>query len=290
MAAVPTIVPNIRMDWDDQPPEPRTDLTRGAWESGINQTLTYLYREPPNATSRAVLSAYLASGRTVTIAPVRSPLGAQKIGRNASADPTSPERATAPGKETETGKPGSVGVGGGSDTVIRFAAQDWSPVTATEQLAITDEVLLHEIVHALRQASGQEDNAWLTSPFPQLSKGDGSVSELMSGTTKDRENKYSQIYNNLEEFVAILVTNIYRSENDRPGLVRDHVSDKALVWPLTNARNFMTAWRPQITRLCSEMPQLCDRLAAIACHFNPIFELYAAQNRFLPGGRAVRAR
>jgi hypothetical protein len=132
-----------------------------------------------------------------------------------------------------------------------------------------------------------EDSFPLDAPFEILRRGSGSITQLMTHTTSTQPNRHSQIYKEYEEFVAILVTNIYRSENKRVGLRRDWVGDQELVFPLTNARNFLTVWRPQIDRLCGEMHLLCNQLAAVECAFNPIFELYAAQNRFLPGGRRV---
>jgi hypothetical protein len=132
-----------------------------------------------------------------------------------------------------------------------------------------------------------EDSIPLQAPFEVLGRGDGSISQLMSQTTATQPTKHSQIYNDYEEFVAVLITNIYRSENKRAGLRRDHLPDSELAYPLTNARNFLTVWRPQIARLCNDSHLLCNELAAVVCHFNPIFELYSAQNRFLPGGRRV---
>jgi hypothetical protein len=142
--------------------------------------------------------------------------------------------------------------------------------------------------HAFRQASGLEDSFPLEAPFEVLRRGSGSVVQLTTQTTATRPTKHSQIYNEYEEFVAIVLTNIYRSENKRIGLKRDHLGDSGeLAYPLTNARNFLTVWLPQIERLCGEMHLLCNQFAGVECDFNPIFELYAAQNRFLPGGRRV---
>jgi hypothetical protein len=116
----------------------------------------------------------------------------------------------------------------------------------------------------------------------------GSVSQLMAGMA-GKQGAYSQIYNEYEEFVAILLTNIYRSENGRQGLRRDHLGGNALlVYPLTNTKNFLTVWRSEIARLAAEMRALCDKVANVLCDFNPIFELYAAEGRFRPGGRAIR--
>jgi hypothetical protein len=105
----------------------------------------------------------------------------------------------------------------------------------------------------------------------------------------------SQRYDTLEEFAAIVITNIYRSENGREGLRRHHLLDEKgkdppLSPPLTNPRTFLIVWRPQLERLQSELPLLCNQVAPIDCQFNPLFELYAAQNRFAPGTRRVIPR
>jgi hypothetical protein len=178
------------------------------------------------------------------------------------------------------------GTGAGSDVILKFVAQDWETPTSTASLRAADETLLHELVHAYRQTAGLEDSVSLDAPFEVLRRGSGSVSQLMTQTTASTQTKHSQIYNEYEEFVAILITNIYRSENKRVGLRRDHLGGEALLaYPLTNAQNFLTVWRPQIGRLCAEMHLLCNQLAAVQCQFNPIFELYAAQGLLRPGTR-----
>jgi hypothetical protein len=287
MARKPTFFANIFTDWDVLP---RPDITQAQWENGVKETLQDLVNIPPCKTSRAVLDAIHRSGKTVTIVPERQPLLPDKADANAHADPTDPLTATRlGGKPDNPPSPSALGVGGGSDVVLAFVAQDWDPATSTASLRAVDETLLHELVHALRQAAGVEDTVPLHAPFAVLRKGDGSVSQLMAGTTGNKPTKFSQIYNEYEEFAAILITNIYRSENGRPGLRRDHLGgDAELTYPLTNARTFMTVWRPQIDQLCGEIRAVADQVAMVDCGFNPLFELYAAEDKFLPGKRQVR--
>src|SRR5262249_53456719 len=107
----------------------------------------------------------------------------------------------------------------------------------------------------------------------------------------------TQIYETIEEFVAILIANIYRSENKRTGLIRDHLGPRPLAgeppnfperpfrdpkeitrslgWPLTKPRNFMTLWRPQITRLVTELnvQHVATKIGNVLCDFNPFLEL-----------------
>ena len=195
--------------------------------------------------------------------------------------PTISLQPPGPGLLPEGG--GSVlGTGGGSSTRITFTAQDWSTVSQTNQPDIVDEVLLHELIHALRQAMGKEDDATLSAPFERQRRIDN------ASNYNQLDDKYAQSYQNLEEFIAVLLTNIYRSEKSRIGLIRDHAGDYFLAPPLTNPRNFLIVWRPQIVRMCNEMPMLCNAIASVNCYFNPIFELYAADDRFIPGGRGVK--
>ena len=265
----------------------RSDITASQWEGGVLDVIQDLLLQPCQ-TSTAVLDAIGQTGKTVTVSPERQPLLPGKSDANAHADPVDPVAATiAGGTPDPPQNPLVPGTGRGSEVVLKFTAQDWEPSSSTASLKAVDETLLHELVHASRQTSGLEDSLPLEAPFEVLRRGSGSVSQLMTQTTSTRPNKHSQIYNEYEEFVAILVTNIYRSENKRVGLRRDHLGDFELAFPLTNARNFLTVWRPQIDRLCGEMHLLCNQLAAVECHFNPIFELYAALDRFLPGGRRV---
>jgi hypothetical protein len=128
------------------------------------------------------------------------------------------------------------------------------------------------------------------APFPLLRGGEKNADGRDTPQTR-----LSQRYDTLEEFAAIVITNIYRSENGREGLRRHHLLDEKgkdppLSPPLTNPRTFLIVWRPQLERLQSELPLLCNQVAPIDCQFNPLFELYAAQNRFAPGTRRVIPR
>ncbi len=64
-----------------------------------------------------------------------------------------------------------------------------------------EEILLHEMVHGLRQMRGTTDFS----------------------TPKDQPH-----FDTVEEFMAIVVSNVYRSEMKRPGLRRDHWGFEAL--------------------------------------------------------------
>jgi len=271
------------------------------WIHGVRHTLRLLYDDQPCATSRAILDAITAVGKKVTIVPskTRALGGADKLMGNAAAVPDDYQAATAPGKLTEIYKRDPrLGVGGGSDSTIDFTPQDWDDVESTPvSFKAVDEVLLHELVHALRQNLGQEDNA--TLPPPRADMGLGGITQLdvTSSNGWPPPTSMTQVYGNLEEFAAILITNIYRSENQRIGLVRDHLAPqplrgdrpdsperpfrdpkettRTLGWPLTKPRNFMTLWKSQITRLSIELnaQHVAYKIANVPCAFNPFLEL-----------------
>jgi hypothetical protein len=45
----------------------------------------------------------------------------------------------------------------------------------------------------------------------------------------------------------------------------------------------MLAWKTEMLRVCREMHEMCKQIAAIPCHFNPVFELYALTGGYAPG-------
>lgn len=273
------------------------DMTPEQWHQGVKRALDLL-AEPPCATSKAILDAIAASGKRVSIIPSAKravAVGTSKEFGNAGALPTDSRAAAAPGRPTEDDPP-LTGVGGGSDSVLEFVAQDWEDAGSGASFKAVDEVLLHELVHSLRQMQGQEDNTELVAPWAGGRVGSASTVTLMTGGGPP-PTALTQVYQNLEEFAAILITNIYRAENVRVGLVRDHLGPRprrgepagtkdrpfrdpreetrALGYPLTNPRNFLTMWRPQITRLFDELSvnATIQKIQGVRCGFNPFFEL-----------------
>jgi hypothetical protein len=273
------------------------DMTPEQWHQGVKQALALL-SEPPCSTSKAILDAIAASGKRVTIIPSAKraiAVGASKEFGNAGARPEVSERAAAKGRPTEDDPP-LTGIGGGSDSVLEFVAQDWEDAGSGASFKAVDEVLLHELVHSLRQMLGKEDNTELVAPWSVSRLGKASTVELMTGGGPP-PTALTQVYQNLEEFAAILITNIYRSENLRTGLVRDHLGPRprrgepagtpakpfrdpkeetrSLGYPLTNPRNFLTMWRPQIERLFDELSfnATIQKIQGVRCSFNPFFEL-----------------
>ena len=141
------------------------------------------------------------------------------------------------------------GTGSGSDTSIDFNPTAWSSSACGSGPGSNgDEILFHEMVHGLRQMKGI---AWCLA--------------ARGG------------YDTYEEFVAILVTNIYTSSKTQSmsGLRADHHSFSALADP----QNFLTAHvrnRTMTQRFRRDMPGLFNALRALdsaAVPFNPCRDL-----------------
>jgi len=87
-----------------------------------------------------------------------------------------------------------VGTGGGSNAVVWFSSGRWNPKHPIKSTGYQpDEILYHELVHASRQMRGVMN--WM---------------------------RVNNGYNNLEEYIAIILTNIYLSEKGQTKFVRDH--------------------------------------------------------------------
>jgi hypothetical protein len=253
-----TILGNVWMNGDNIS-ELRRDMTQESWEGQINLQLSQLYNTPPFQSSKAVLNELRDSGRKVLLVPAqRGEASAEPVisiewpARAKSNWPAATREGAPPlycadgsvdGRD-KTGTPmvrdGPPGTGSGSDVVIHI-----TPLDHVLSLAIPgdwpDEVLLHECVHALRMQKGKN---------------------LCLGLDEG--------YDTVEEFYAILIANIYRSECRRRELRAHHGPKVPLRAPLTNEGAFYARWKAEIDQLVKEMPQLCKALAAVRCAFNPI--------------------
>ncbi len=229
----------------------RTDITAVAWEREVLKTLTSLFDAPPNKTSQAVLFAINRLSRRMVITPFP-----KTASPNADESPTDAVAGTPAGQtqlSCSTTQPiagAALGTGTGSTATVRFTAQDHLGGTLPGDPP--DEVLLHEMVHGLRDMRGQ-----------------GRCTATPSSVILPKP--YQSAYDNFEEFAAILVTNVYRSECKRPGLRKDHSGNQALRYPLTNAKDYYTAWQKQIDKMCKEMLNMCIHIADIrGIDWNPI--------------------
>jgi hypothetical protein len=146
-------------------------------------------------------------------------------------------------------------VGGGSASVIRFTPgldigvcvnHDGNGPCAGMQ---DDELLVHELVHALRQMKGTF-NAIPLSKAPD------------------------QNYDDVEEFYAILVANIYMSERGETQLVRDHHSSQSLKSAWSTSEGFLSdaTNKEWVRKFCKfEETDLSTRIKSLSMvKFNPI--------------------
>ena len=117
-----------------------------------------------------------------------------------------------------------------------------------------DEVLLHELVHAIRSGHGMLD----------------------CGAARDS-------YDTVDDFVAILFTNIYSSERNRP-LRMNHRTFSRLPKARSSSAGFLAAYSVEIEELCTSFPQLTHRLSAVECPFNPVREYYSSRIRSMARG------
>jgi hypothetical protein len=120
---------------------------------------------------------------------------------------------------------------------------------------LPDETLFHEFVHAFRMASGV-----------------ATLAPLVKGGLLN--------YQDEEEFIAVLVTNIYLtdpSNKTHSNLRRDHVSFKVLesdvAQSFTFFRSSVSTYR-LVEKFCRENPAFTKNLAGVKSSFNPIAAFY----------------
>jgi hypothetical protein len=150
----------------------------------------------------------------------------------------------------------------GAGYYISFTPQDWdNPAQKPLSMILADEVLLHELVHAARYLYG-------------LQAGDLGKAGFSPPPRLD------QRYDNLEEFCAMVIMNIYRSENVRLNLHRDHADPtNTLPDDLRNPAKFVELWHGPLWLLQGQFyrSHVFDRIAVVQCKFNPFAELQRLQ-------------
>jgi hypothetical protein len=114
-----------------------------------------------------------------------------------------------------THNPDNVAEGGGSNVELYFTPSEWgggkSPCSGPGSSWPADQVLVHELVHALRDMQG------LTNPVP---------------TTNTS-------YLNEEEFLAIVVEDVYISAKGGTKFRANHFDDSVLWSPLDTSKGFV---------------------------------------------------
>jgi hypothetical protein len=142
-----------------------------------------------------------------------------------------------------------LGSGTGTDMLIQFDIHTGRASISSGETPgdPADEELLHEMVHALRGQRGRQH----FTPF-------------------NNSKANNQNYEDTEEFDAIVITNIYRSEKKRTGLRADHKSHAELKNPWDDDKYFANKYADQLDKLSNEVFLLSLRLGAIECAYNPI--------------------
>jgi hypothetical protein len=132
------------------------------------------------------------------------------------------------------------------DVQVQFTPSEWG-TTCTGPGASPDEALLHELIHAYRMLKGYTPISLFVPGFA---------------------------YHTVEEFIAILLTNIHRSARHRPGLRKDHRGMELLYPELSTSAAFLSKIRKHFELVrdlaCAnyDLSQLYVRKDAGA--FNPI--------------------
>jgi Effector protein len=278
--------PNIRVDADEllkpstaMPSFIQNDLKTAA-PAYERDTVNLLEQLRNTWTAWAVIAAISAigkqNGRKMTIKPFNKFDKDFNLDQNAYAAPVNGTAATPRGKPMEAcsadpntgvkagqvltdpqGKP-YIGTGAGSDTEIRYNALMWTqPADSTGPArpgVDADEILLHEMIHGLRQMRGQSQ---------------------CSGTWDNPG------YDTREEFVAILVSNLYRSEKLRSGLRSDHHGFAQLSPAMSDANTFLTTGNntDYIHNMFEEDLVFSKNLAKVQCRFNPVKLFYERYGR-----------
>jgi hypothetical protein len=117
---------------------------------------------------------------------------------------------------------------------------------APETLAFEDEILVHELAHAMRMVSGFETR---------------------------RRVPGQPGYGNIEELVAIVVANVYRSERKRHGVRNnDHAAWDVM---FVDGKNFLKIQfnRWHLQRFSRQHPAFARELSAVNAYFNPFQHL-----------------
>jgi hypothetical protein len=221
----PTIAANIFMNGDNIA-NVRKDLDQSAWEWGVDNALKNLMQIAPFQSSQPVLQQIAQARKRILIRPAHA-------GEETHSDPVagidsydyttddvidatpqgSPPLACAEGpvanrdltstprfRQGDSWDPKRLGTGTGSDVCLYFTSQDHLK-ELMKAGGRPDEVLLHELVHSLRMMLG--------------------CSFCMS---------MPDDYDTVEEFHAILIANIYRSECGYTNLAR--ITSASQIFPI----------------------------------------------------------
>lgn len=163
------------------------------------------------------------------------------------------KRLRVPGTLFSPGEKDALGHGGGTNTIVRFSPNMWDTENSAFKGIGTkkDEILFHEMCHGMRQMAGT----------------------MSCAPTPDQPG-----YDTLEEFIAIVLSNILRSELGRPKLRKDHAGFAELPAEQEDPAVFLAVDKDKATNNKSRLlefkkdhPKLfADLCARQIAKFNPV--------------------
>lgn len=171
--------------------------------------------------------------------------------------------------------PPTVGLGTGSIAIV-----DFNP-TGDLQGATVDSTLVHELVHAWRQARGK----WKAAP----------ISDFVDASDQKKSASARADFENWEEFLAVVVEGVYAAQAGA-GSVR--VSHNIMAFwralpstgpmtpdilnpvPLTDSQRFAQTWRRALIAIMGEELELYRLLLGAKAWFNPVRDM-ANMRRYL---------
>ncbi|HYJ90449.1 MAG TPA: M91 family zinc metallopeptidase [Pyrinomonadaceae bacterium] len=167
---------------------------------------------------------------------------------------------------------GGVTVGTGSDIVFNPDTYQVGSKCEAKSLAMggfhveSNEVLLHELVHAFRHVSGKDG-----------------IKPLAKGLS---------FYGNNEEFNAVLVQGIYASERKKP-VRSSHFHHFEIDKELNSSMRFFKTGEETFTwveKFCQQNPGFTKALAEIDVPFNPINSYYYDREQVKNLGKSATAK
>ena len=167
-------------------------------------------------------------------------------------------------------------LGRGSHVTVTFLPQAWG-LGGLPLAYSADTILLHELIHALRITTGT-----LSLPDPVLDpvvdwrQVPGKSWKIGELSTQFKEN-----WKNIEEFIAVLVVNIYRSEKGQ-GLRASYAgASKRKVMAADEQRLFSSTYAQLIDAMIRDHGGFAQKLGQVRAPFNPVRDRLAArkQNR-----------
>lgn len=247
----------------------------GKYTRDVKAVLKPISENPAGAALlKAIAGANKNKGKIIRISPYRQDRVDEDAGLygkcNAHTEPDDPDAAHTEGKPYYLSKSDdpktkkderydiseSKGTERGSNTGIHFTPDMWgasAPCSRGVFGAMPDEVLFHELVHALRDLEAHDDAVPTTG-------------DLLG-------------YRNEEEYLAIVVTNVYMSakygDRGKDRLRAGVEEKKALAAPLNTSDGFLKveANRTLLGKLSGQEKDLFSTLTLVPAKYNPIREL-----------------